>query len=123
MSEVHVHRVQPAWKKNALIDNETYLKWYADSIKNPDKFWGKHGKRIDWFKPYSKVKNTSYAPGKVSIKWYRGRADQRFLQLHRPPPEEARRPGRHHLGRRQPLRSTRRSPTTSFTSMSAGSPM
>ena len=55
MSEVHVHRVQPAWKKNALIDNDTYLRWYADSIKNPDKFWGKHGKRIDWFKPFSKV--------------------------------------------------------------------
>ena len=69
MSEVHVHRVQPAWKKNALIDNDTYLKWYADSVKNPDKFWAKHGKRIDWFKPYSKVKNTSFA-GKVSIKWF-----------------------------------------------------
>ncbi|RWN59050.1 acetate--CoA ligase [Mesorhizobium sp.] len=69
MSEVHVHRVQPAWKKNALIDNDTYLKWYADSVKNPDKFWGKHGKRIDWFKPYSKVKNTSF-DGKVSIKWF-----------------------------------------------------
>ncbi|WP_027145140.1 acetate--CoA ligase [Mesorhizobium sp. WSM3626] len=69
MSEVHVHRVQPAWKKNALIDNDTYLKWYADSVKNPDKFWGKHGKRIDWFKPFSKVKNTSF-DGKVSIKWF-----------------------------------------------------
>jgi acetyl-CoA synthetase len=51
------------------MDNETYLKWYKDSIKNPDKFWGKHGKRIDWFKPYTKVKNTSFT-GKVSIKWY-----------------------------------------------------
>ncbi len=69
MSEVHVHKIQPAWKKRALIDNETYLKWYADSIKNPDKFWGKHGKRIDWFKPYTKVKNTSFK-GKVSIKWF-----------------------------------------------------
>ncbi|TIO75124.1 MAG: acetate--CoA ligase [Mesorhizobium sp.] len=69
MSDVHVHRVQPAWKKNALIDNETYLKWYADSVKNPDKFWGKHGKRIDWFKPFTKVKNTSF-DGKVSIKWF-----------------------------------------------------
>ncbi|MBM2715887.1 acetate--CoA ligase [Mesorhizobium caraganae] len=69
MSEVHVHRVQPAWKKNALIDNDTYLTWYADSVKNPDKFWGKHGKRIDWFKPFSKVKNTSF-DGKVSIKWF-----------------------------------------------------
>ncbi|MER9843094.1 acetate--CoA ligase [Mesorhizobium australicum] len=69
MSEVHVHRVQPAWKKNALIDNDTYLRWYADSVKNPDKFWSKHGKRIDWFKPFSKVKNTSF-DGKVSIKWF-----------------------------------------------------
>ncbi|HWK15775.1 MAG TPA: acetate--CoA ligase [Rhizobiaceae bacterium] len=69
MSEVHVHKVKPAWKKNALIDNETYLKWYADSVKNPDRFWGKHGKRIDWFKPYTKVKNTSFK-GKVSIRWF-----------------------------------------------------
>ncbi len=69
MSEVNVHRVQPAWKKSALIDNETYLKWYAESVKNPDKFWGKHGKRLDWIKPYTKVKNTSFT-GKVAIKWY-----------------------------------------------------
>ena len=69
MSEVHVHRVQPAWKKNALIDNDTYLKWYRDSIKNPDKFWAKHGKRIDWMKPFTKVKDTSFS-GKVAIKWF-----------------------------------------------------
>ncbi|MCV3238989.1 acetate--CoA ligase [Mesorhizobium sp. ZC-5] len=69
MSEVQVHRVQPAWKKDALIDNETYLKWYKESVKNPEKFWAKHGKRIDWMKPYTKVKNTSF-DGKVSIKWY-----------------------------------------------------
>ena len=97
-----VHRVQPAWKKNALIDNETYLKWYADSVKNPDKFWGKHGKRIDWFKPYKKVKNTSFT-GKVVDQMVRGRRAQRLLQLHRPAPEEARRPDGDHLGRRQPL--------------------
>ncbi|RLP26039.1 acetate--CoA ligase [Mesorhizobium sp. YM1C-6-2] len=69
MSEVHVHKVQASWKKRALIDNETYLKWYADSVKNPDKFWGKHGKRIDWFKPYTKVRNASFK-GNVSIKWF-----------------------------------------------------
>jgi len=69
MSEVHVHKVKSAWKKNALIDNETYLKWYADSIRNPDRFWAKHGKRIDWFKPFTKVKNTSFN-GKVPIKWF-----------------------------------------------------
>jgi len=69
MSDVHIHRVKAAWKKRAQIDGETYRKWYRDSIKDPDKFWGKHGKRIDWFKPYTKVKNASFG-GKVSIKWF-----------------------------------------------------
>ncbi|MBA8899966.1 acetate--CoA ligase [Phyllobacterium sp. P30BS-XVII] len=68
MSE-KVYPVLPSAKKNALIDNETYLSWYEQSIKDPEKFWGKHGKRIDWFKPYTKVKNTSFN-GKVSIKWF-----------------------------------------------------
>ncbi|HSO46984.1 MAG TPA: acetyl-coenzyme A synthetase N-terminal domain-containing protein, partial [Rhizobiaceae bacterium] len=67
--DVKVHKVKASWKKGALIDNDTYLKWHAESIKNPDKFWGRHGKRIDWFKPYTKVKNTSFK-GKVAIKWY-----------------------------------------------------
>ena len=64
-----VHKVKSAWKKHALIDNDTYEKWYKQSVKNPEKFWAKHGKRIDWFKPFTKVKNTSYE-GKVSIKWF-----------------------------------------------------
>ncbi|MCO6188019.1 acetate--CoA ligase [Rhizobium sp. L1K21] len=61
--------VLKAAKKRALIDDETYRKWYKQSVKDPEEFWGKHGKRIDWFKPYTKVKNTSF-DGKVSIKWY-----------------------------------------------------
>ncbi len=90
-------------KSRALIDNDTYLKWYKDSVENPDKFWAKHGKRIDWFKPYTKVKNTSF-DGDGLDQVVRGRRHQRLLQLHRPPPEDARRPGRDHLGRRQSLR-------------------
>ncbi|MCB1386257.1 MAG: acetate--CoA ligase, partial [Nitratireductor sp.] len=69
MSTVKKHKVKASWKNNALIDNETYLKWYQQSVSNPDKFWARHGKRIDWFKPYTKVKNTSFT-GKVSIKWF-----------------------------------------------------
>ncbi len=69
MSQVHVHKVKAAWKKDALIDDATYQKMYRDSVKNPEKFWAKHGKRIDWFKPFKKVKNTSFK-GKVSIKWF-----------------------------------------------------
>lgn len=69
MSDVNVYCVKPEWKERALIDAETYEKWYRESIKNPDKFWGDHGKRIDWFKPYTKVKNTSFE-GDVTIKWF-----------------------------------------------------
>ena len=69
MFEVSKHKVKASWKKNALIDDATYQKWYKQSISDPEKFWGKHGKRIDWFKPYKTVKNTSFT-GKVSIKWY-----------------------------------------------------
>ena len=104
MSEVHVHRVQPAWKKRALIDNETYLKWYRDSVRNPDKFWGQArasastgSSRI----PRSRTR-TSARQGVDQL--VRGRRHQRCLQLHRPASEEAGRPGGHHLGGRRPLR-------------------
>lgn len=64
-----VYPVLASAKKDALIDDETYLNWYKQSVKDPEKFWAKHGKRIDWFKPYTKVKNTSFE-GKVAIKWF-----------------------------------------------------
>ena len=55
---------------NALVDNAQYEKMYAESVSDPDAFWGAHGKRLDWIKPYSKVKNAHYAKDDVSIKWY-----------------------------------------------------
>jgi acetyl-CoA synthetase len=69
MSEVKLHPVQAAWKADALIDNATYQDWYKESVTAPEAFWAKHGKRIDWFKPFTKVKNTSFE-GDVSIKWF-----------------------------------------------------
>ncbi|KIL97529.1 Acetyl-coenzyme A synthetase [Paramagnetospirillum magnetotacticum MS-1] len=67
MSEVYPVPAETA--KNALIDNDKYNAWYERSVKDPDGFWGEHGKRIDWIKPYTKVKNVSYS-GDVSIKWF-----------------------------------------------------
>ena len=64
-----VYPVPAAVKKKALIDEATYKTWYKQSVDDPEGFWMKHGQRIDWFKPYTKVKNTSFT-GKVSIKWY-----------------------------------------------------
>ncbi|KRE09758.1 acetyl-coenzyme A synthetase [Bosea sp. Root381] len=65
-----IHDVPAAWAKKAWANDAKYKKMYAASIKDPDKFWAEQGKRIDWFKPFTKVKNASYKPGKVAIKWY-----------------------------------------------------
>jgi acetyl-CoA synthetase len=51
------------------IDEEEYFRLYRESLADPDRFWGEHGKRIDWIKPYSKVCNVSFE-GDVSIRWY-----------------------------------------------------
>ncbi|MEM9813117.1 MAG: AMP-binding protein, partial [Pseudomonadota bacterium] len=51
-------------------DAETYATMYAASIADPAAFWGEHGKRLDWIKPYSVVKNTTYAYPDISIKWF-----------------------------------------------------
>ena len=56
--------------RHALIDEGTYQDMYKRSIDDPDGFWGEHGRRIDWIKPYTKVMDVSYGPGDVSIKWY-----------------------------------------------------
>ncbi len=55
---------------NAHVDAAKYEEMYAASVNDPDAFWGEHGKRLDWFKPYTRVKNTSYAHPDISIKWY-----------------------------------------------------
>jgi acetyl-CoA synthetase len=54
----------------ALVEAAGYREMYARSIADPDGFWGEHGRRIDWAKPYTKVMNCSYGPGEVSIKWF-----------------------------------------------------
>jgi len=65
-----IHDIPPAWAKRAFVDEARYKKMYEASIRDPNAFWGEQGKRIDWIKPYTKVKNTSFAPDNVSIKWY-----------------------------------------------------
>jgi len=47
-----------------------YAARYAASMADPDTFWAAEGRRIDWIKPFTKVKNTTFKLGEVSIKWY-----------------------------------------------------
>ncbi len=65
-----VYEVPAEWSKRAFIDDAKYKQMYQRSINDPNGFWAEHAKRIDWFKPFTKVKNTSFDPHKVSIKWF-----------------------------------------------------
>ena len=62
--------VPDEWKKRAIIDAEKYRNMYEASVNDPESFWRREGLRIDWMKPYTKVKNTSFDPHNVSIKWF-----------------------------------------------------
>ncbi|MEL6623195.1 MAG: acetate--CoA ligase, partial [Pseudomonadota bacterium] len=69
MSET-VYPVPAEWAARAWIDQAKYQEMYERSIADPEGFWGEMGKRIDWMKPYTQVKNTTFGPGEVDIKWY-----------------------------------------------------
>ena len=56
--------------QNAHVDTAGYDQMYSASVSNPEAFWSEHGKRVDWMKPFTKVKNVSYAHPDVSIKWF-----------------------------------------------------
>ncbi|MDX7738179.1 MULTISPECIES: acetate--CoA ligase [Aeromonas] len=70
MSESKVYPVKAHIGNGALLDKEDYEAMYQASVQDPDAFWGEQGKILDWMTPYTRVKNTSYDPGHVSIKWY-----------------------------------------------------
>ena len=65
-----IHDVSADWAKRAWIDDAKYREMYARSIKDPNGFWSEAAKRVDWVKPFTKVENTSFELGKVSIKWF-----------------------------------------------------
>ena len=70
VQKVKTYKVPKKWKDRAFFEKDEYEKVYRKSIEKPDKFWGKEGKRIDWIKPYTIVKNTSFEYPDVFIKWF-----------------------------------------------------
>ncbi|MFK7764324.1 MAG: acetyl-coenzyme A synthetase N-terminal domain-containing protein, partial [Roseobacter sp.] len=56
--------------QNAHIDAPRYDALYAESISDPEGFWRREAGRIDWIKPFTKVKDVDYSFGNVSIKWF-----------------------------------------------------
>ena len=70
MSDVKLYPVPPEWKRRAFIDAAKYGEMYERSVLDPELFWAEEAKRIDWIKPFTRVKNTSFAKNDVSIRWF-----------------------------------------------------
>lgn len=70
MTQATLYPVPETIKQRAHVTNEQYLEMYRGSVEQPEAFWNEHGKRLDWIKPYTQVKDTSFTLGNVSIKWF-----------------------------------------------------
>ena len=93
--------VSAEWAKRAYVDDAKYKAMYEASIKDPAKFWGEHGKRVDWIKPYSEARCGRRLHRRRPHPLVRRRRAQRVGQLPRPASGQARRQDRDHLGRRR----------------------
>jgi len=67
--EGKVYPVPAEWKERAYVKPGNYEARYQRSIDDPNGFWAEEAKRVDWIKPFTRVKNARYSPD-VSIKWY-----------------------------------------------------
>ena len=65
-----IFKVPKKWSNSAYVNKSQYEKKYKLSIKNNESFWKKEGKRIQWIKPYTKIKDVKYSKTDVRIKWY-----------------------------------------------------
>ncbi|MDQ7248845.1 acetate--CoA ligase [Dongia sedimenti] len=69
MSDPTEFPVPEDWAKRAWVNAQQYDEAYKLSTADPEAFWAEQGKRLDWIKPYTKVKDVDYT-GEVRIRWY-----------------------------------------------------
>ena len=65
-----IYPVPAAWSQDALIDGARYDAMYRRSVEEPEAFWAEEGRRLDWIKPFTKVKNTSFHEADFGIRWF-----------------------------------------------------
>src|SRR3979490_914613 len=65
-----IHEIPSDWKQRAFVKEADYRAMYERSIKDPDGFWAEEAKRIHWFKTPTIIRNASFGPPDVSIKWF-----------------------------------------------------
>ncbi len=70
MSQYPIHKVTSQWAKKAYLNGDTAQRFYQDSVDDPEVFWAEQGKRLDWIKPYTQVKDVSFNLDDLHINWF-----------------------------------------------------
>jgi acetyl-CoA synthetase len=65
-----VYPVPAQWAERAYVNSATYQSMYDRSVADPEGFWSEAGQRLEWIKPYTRAKNTTFGPGRVDIRWF-----------------------------------------------------
>ncbi|MBD8874564.1 acetate--CoA ligase [Rhodanobacter sp. DHB23] len=65
-----IHPVDPAFAAKARIRLDDYERLYTESVKDPEAFWAKAGERLDWAKQPTRIKDVSFDPKDLHIRWY-----------------------------------------------------
>jgi acetyl-CoA synthetase len=65
-----VYPVPSEWADKALIDANRYSQLYRESVDDPETFWRREAQRIDWIRPFSIVKQTSFYEDEFCIRWF-----------------------------------------------------
>ncbi|CPR14319.1 acetate--CoA ligase [Brenneria goodwinii] len=70
MTQYHKHAIPAAIAEKTLINADQYKRMYQQSVDDTTSFWREQGGILDWIKPYQQVKNTSFDPGHIRIRWF-----------------------------------------------------
>ncbi len=70
MSNEKIFKITKEWEEDAYVNKSEYEEKYNESINDNENFWLKEGKRINWIKPYTKIKDIKYSKKEVEIKWF-----------------------------------------------------
>jgi len=65
-----IYPVPAEWAETALVNDARYQDMYRRSVDDPEAFWREEAQRIDWIKPFTKVKETSFNEADFGIKWF-----------------------------------------------------
>ncbi|HVF35395.1 MAG TPA: acetate--CoA ligase, partial [Candidatus Saccharimonadia bacterium] len=60
----------PAFAAGARVSASEYVARYAESVRDPEGYWAREGRRLDWLRPYSKVRDVSFDAHDLHVRWF-----------------------------------------------------